>query len=173
MFKSVVRDFEKYHELLDGNQLASMCGAFGEQILCEAFGWKKDNAAGYDAIAPIYQSIGGVPMNNKKIGEAKVEIKTMTSFTATNILAYKSDAKAGKYDYLAIYMYHEDRVAIIPHDELEKLLSTPNIGKTIKLNPNPKIVFGRQTDKVIYSPLTKLFLKYEVEDFQRTKDLEN
>ena len=166
MFESLVKDFEKYHKLLDANQLASMCGAFGEQILCEAFGWDKIDADGYDAIAPIYQSVGGVSMPDKKIGEAKVEIKTMSGFTATNVLAYSSSAKAGKYDYLAIYMYHENRVAVIPHDELEELLSKPNTGKTVNLNPTPKMVFGRQTDTIVYSPLTELFLKYEVKNFQ-------
>jgi hypothetical protein len=104
---------------------------------------------------------------NEKIGEATIEIKTMSNFSKTNVLSYDSHAKAGKYDYLAIYMYHENRVTIIPHDEVEELLNTPNIGKTINLNPNPKIVFGRQTDTITYSPLTKLFLKYEVKNFNR------
>ena len=167
MFESLVKDFEKYHTLLDANQLAAMCGAFGEQILCESFGWTKIDADGYDAIAPIYESVGGVAMPNKKIGEAKVEIKTMSNFTATNVLAYSSSAKAGKYDYLAIFMYHENRVSVIPHDELEELLSQPNTGKTINLNPTPKVVFGRQTDTIVYSPLTELFLKYEVKNFKR------
>ena len=167
MFDSLVTDFEKYHKLLDGNQLASMCGAFGEQILCEAFGWEKLDADGYDAIAPIYPSVGGAVMSNNPIGEAKIEIKTMSNFTETTQLAYSSNSKAGKYDYLAIFMYHENRVSIIPHDEIETLLKQKHTGKTINLNPSPKIVFGRQTDKIVYSPLTELFLKYEVENFQR------
>ena len=86
-------------------------------------------------------------MPDKKIGEAKVEIKTMSGFTATNVLAYSSSAKAGKYDYLAIYMYHENRVAVIPHDELEELLSKPNTGKTVNLNPTPSMLFLECTFK--------------------------
>ena len=170
MFESLIKDFEKYHKLLDNNQLASMCGAFGEQILCEAFGWDKIDADGYDAISPIYESVGTVPMFNKKIGEAKIEIKTMSNFSSTKVLAYNSNSKAGKYDYLAIYMYHENRVSIIPHDELEELLNKPNTGKTINFNPKPKIVFGRQTDIIKFTPLTELFLKYEVKNFKHIKD---
>jgi hypothetical protein len=143
-----------------------MCGAFGEQILCEHFGWEKIDADGYDALAPIGVSLGNVAIPNLSSDQYyKVEIKTMSNFTKTTQLAYDSEMKAGKYDYLAIYMYHEERVSIIPHDEVEKLLTTEGIGKTLNLNPTPKIVFGRQTDKIVYSPLTELFLKYEIKGF--------
>ena len=95
----------------------------------------------------------------------RIEIKTMSSFTATNVLAYNHSNKGGKYDYLAIYYRELKRVSLIPHHEVEKIVNTKNEGMTI--NFNPKLQKGHIVPKL--SKMTELFIKYEVFFKKQTK----
>lgn len=166
--KNLSRDFPLVVNDIDTNQVASLVGAIGEQHLCRTYGWEKIDADGYDAIAQetIVKSIPGYIGDILDSKEVRIEIKTMCNESKSNILAYTQSKKDGNYDYLAIYMYDEERVAIIPHDIFVNTISKKGVGKTINLNPSPKVVFGRVTNTINYSPLTKLFLEYEDKEFK-------
>tara|TARA_R110000737_G_C14368835_1_gene448370 strand:- start:37 stop:546 length:510 start_codon:yes stop_codon:yes gene_type:complete len=159
--KKAKRDLSKYYTKFSPNGKAIIAGLIGEVKLCEKYGWEKIDADGYDAVAleSMNYSIGNAKRYNNN-GKVKIEIKTISGNTTTNILAYDSDKKKGRYDYLAIYFYDEERVSLIPHDIFENLINTIGIGKTINLNPGIR----HNHSKPIYSPLTQLFLKYEIKD---------
>ena len=157
-----IEDLNKHYPKFSPNGKAIIAGLLGEIKLCEAFGWEKIDADGYDAITTesFSTNIGNAEMLSPE-REVKIEIKTISGNTATNILAYDSDKKRGKYDYLAIYFYDEERVSLIPHDRFEDLINTSGKGKTINLNPGVR----HNHSSPIYSPLTKLFFEFEVQNF--------
>jgi len=88
----------------------------------------------------------------------RIEIKTMSSFTATNVLAYNHGNKGDKYDYLAIYYRELQRVSLIPHHEVEKIVNTKGEGLTINFKPS------LQKNHIVpkLSKMTEIFIKYEV-----------
>ena len=153
----------KYYSSISDNGKASISGYLGECILCDILGWKQIDGDGYDAEAEenVYMKIGNVIVKDTT-RNIRLEIKTMTDNTDTHILPYNSESKKGKYQYLVVYFFTHDRVSIIPHDELENLLSKDGVGKTINLNPGIR----HNHSKPIYSPLTELFFKHELKNFK-------
>ena len=156
------QDLQECYSEFSPNGKAIIAGLIGEIKLCKAFGWEKIDADGYDAITreTLYASIGKAEVWNTE-KEVRIEIKTFSGNTITNVLAYDSDKKKGKYDYLAIYFYDEERVSIIHHDEFEMLINKSGVGKTINLNPGIR----HNHSKPVYSPLTQLFLDREIKNW--------
>jgi hypothetical protein len=164
----VIDDLIKYYPDFSNNGKAAVIGYIGESKLCNIMGWKQIDADGYDATTTesINIKVGNqtIQKTNRKI---KIEIKTMTDITSTNQLPYDAEMKQNKYDYLAVYLYSENRLSLIPHDEIDTLVKTPGCGLT--LNIKPKYRHNHSTP--VYSELTKLFFKYEVKEFYNNMEL--
>ena len=131
----------------DKNQIASAIGAVGETLVCNYFNWENIDADGYDA----------VDVHNKRY-----EIKTMSYETDSLYVAYNHKKKFGRYDYLVIMHFDEERLSIIPHFEIENYVN--NISPTLRLNFNESILtkLGKQRQSARFQAL---FVKYEVEPF--------
>jgi len=163
MDKKTLKYLNKYYPSISDNGKASISGYLGECILCDILGWKQIDGDGYDAETEEISYVKvGFQILKDTARTVRLEIKTMTDNTDTHILPYSSESKKGKYHYLVVYFFTHDRVSIIPHDELEDLLSQDGIGKTINLNPGIR----HNHSKPVYSPLTKLFFKHELDNFK-------
>ena len=162
--KKTIDDLIKYYPIFSNNGKAGITGYIGESKLCNLMGWEQIDADGYDATTTesINIQIGNqvIQKTNRKI---KIEIKTMTDNTDTNVLPYDSQMKTGKYDYLAVYLYSKNRLSLIPHDTVEEIVNTPGCGLTINLNPGIR----HNHSKPIYSEFTKLFFDYEIKEFNK------
>jgi len=131
----------------DKNQIASAIGAVGETLVCNYFNWENIDADGYDAVDP----------------QGKLyEIKTMSYETNSHYVAYRHKKKVNRYDYLVIMHFDEERLSIIPHDEIDNYVKT--ISPTLRLNFNESILttLGKQRQSARFQAL---FCKYEVESF--------
>tara|TARA_R110000787_G_scaffold280146_1_gene390705 strand:- start:209 stop:703 length:495 start_codon:yes stop_codon:yes gene_type:complete len=142
---------------LDNNQVAAYVGAVAEMILIKHYKWDKNGAVGnekgYDAIDD---------------NGLKYEIKSMSYETKTPYVAYKHEAKRGKYDVLSILHFNEKRVSHIPSKEITKFLKTnkkPGCKtKSLRLCFSDELLTmsGKVREK---SKFMKLFLKYEDKTF--------
>ena len=146
--RNKLRDF--IHLLLDSgdkNQIASAIGAVGESLVCNYFNWENIDADGYDA----------VDVQNKRY-----EIKTMSYETDSLYVAYRHKNKAGRYDYLVVMHFDEERLSIIPHNEIDDYVN--NISPTLRLNFNESMLttLGKQRQSARFQ---SLFCKYEVKSF--------
>ena len=141
----------KYMHLLlksgDKNQIASAIGAVGETLVCNYFNWENIDADGYDAVD----------------AQGKLyEIKTMSYETNSFYVAYRHKKKVNRYDYLVVMHFDEERLSIIPHDEIDNYINT--ISPTLRLNFNESLLttLGKQRQSARFQAL---FCKYEVESF--------
>jgi len=168
--KKVKDDLMRYYSDFSDNGKATVVGYIGEAKLCDIMGWKQIDADGYDAITTESINIKvGNQIIQKTNREIKIEIKTMTNITSTNQLPFDSEMKKDKYDYLAIYLYSENRLSLIPHDDIDTLVRTPGVGLTLNIKPGV-----RHNHKVpVYSELTKLFFKYEIKRYNIEHTLTN
>ena len=159
MDRKTVSDLEKYYPNFSPNGKAAVTGYIGEARLCDLMGWEQVDGDGFDALSfeTIEVKIGNevIKTTTKPI---KIEIKTISGNTVTNVLTYNHVAKGGKYGYLAIYHYTEDRLSLISHKDMEKLINTT--GKGLTINFNPKLRHNHKNP--VFSELTKLFLANEV-----------
>tara|TARA_R110001606_G_scaffold33388_2_gene99750 strand:+ start:382 stop:900 length:519 start_codon:yes stop_codon:yes gene_type:complete len=161
--KKTLKFLNNYYSSFSDNGKASTSGYLGECILCDILGWKQIDGDGYDAETEEISYVKvGFQILKDTTRTVRLEIKTMTDNTDTHILPYSSESKKGKHHYLVVYFFTHDRVSIIPHDELEDLLSQDGVGKTINLNPGIR----HNHSKPVYSPLTKLFFKHELDNFK-------
>ncbi|MDC0539875.1 hypothetical protein OAO15_00030 [bacterium] len=131
----------------DKNQIASAIGAVGETLVCNYFNWENIDADGYDAVdtqGKLY------------------EIKTMSYETNSHYVAYRHKKKVNRYNYLVVMHFDEERLSIIPHDEIDNYVKT--ISPTLRLNFNESILttLGKQRQSARFQAL---FVKYEVESF--------
>ena len=146
--RNKLKDF--IHLLLDSgdkNQIASAIGAVGETLVCNYFNWENIDADGYDAVD----------------AQGKFyEIKTMSYETDSVYVAYRHKKKVNRYDYLVVMHFDEERLSIIPHDEIDNYVKT--ISPTLRLNFNESILttLGKQRQSARFQAL---FCKYEVETF--------
>ena len=142
----------KYIHLLlqnaDTNEIASAVGTIGETLICNYFMWENIDADGYDAVDH---------------GSKKYEIKPMSYETKTDHVAYTHSKKKGRYDYLVVLHFDEERLAIIPHKEIDDYVN--NVRKQLRLNFSDEIKtkLGKERKK---SRFKSLFLKYEVNGFK-------
>ena len=132
----------------DKNQIASAIGAVGETLVCNYFNWENIDADGYDAI---------------DVHGKRYEIKTMSYETDSVYVAYTHKKKVGRYDYLVVMHFDEERLSIIPHDEIDNYVNS--ISPTLRLNFNESILttLGKQRQSVRFQ---SLFVKHEVESFK-------
>lgn len=131
----------------DKNQIASAIGAVGETLVCNYFNWENIDADGYDAV---------------DVQGKFYEIKTMSYETNSHYVAYRHKKKVNRYDYLVVMHFDEERLSIIPHDEIDNYVKT--ISPTLRLNFNESILttLGKQRQSARFQAL---FCKYEVESF--------
>lgn len=146
--RNKLRDF--IHLLLDSgdkNQIASAIGAVGESLVCNYFNWENIDADGYDAV---------------DVHSNRYEIKTMSYETDSVYVAYRHKSKVGRYDYLVVMHFDEERLSIIPHDEIDNYVK--HVSPTLRLNFNESILttLGKQRQSARFQAL---FVKYEVESF--------
>ena len=168
--KKVKEDLMRYYSDFSDNGKSTVVGYICESKLCDIMGWKQEDGNGYDAVTTESINIKVGNQTIKKTNhEIKIEIKTMTNISDTNQLSYDKDVKKDKYDYLAIYLYSENRLSLIPHDDIDTLVRTPGVGLTLNIKPGV-----RHNHKVpVYSELTKLFFKYEIKRYNIEHTLTN
>lgn len=147
--RNKLRDF--IHLLLDSgdkNQIASAIGAVGETLVCNYFNWENIDADGYDAV---------------DVHGKKYEIKTMSYETDSLYVAYSHKKKVGRYDYLVVMHFDEERLSIIPHFEIDNYVK--HVSPTLRLNFNESMLttLGKQRQSARFQAL---FVKYEVKSFR-------